>query len=122
MLYQLGHTQRKKGSTITRAVKGSRFAVVRLPYDGKLIACIYYQDPELHLRARYRDHSDTSESNHGEWALGLQSTDISIHKQAFQRFRAGSSWGAIARGEPCEDAEDGQGGMGETGTGSQRVA
>ena len=74
-LYQLGHMQPwHKGSPIARAVKGSSFAVVRFPEDGKLIACIYYQDPQLHLRARYRDNSDPS--NRSEWALGEQAIEL----------------------------------------------
>jgi hypothetical protein len=37
------------------------------------------------------------------------------------RFFAGSAWGVITGGEPCADAEDGQGGRGETGIGARGV-
>jgi len=38
-----------------------------------------------------------------------------------QRFFAGSTWGTITRGEPCEDAEGGRGDRGGTGMGARGV-
>ena len=85
MLYQLGNRQPwKKGTTIGIAVKCSSFAVVRLPDDDQLVSCIYYQDPQLHLRARYRNHLDLDTSDHSERALGEQATELHISMSEHQ--------------------------------------
>ena len=67
MLYQPGPTQnwRKSSAIIAKAVKGSSLAAVRHPGLGELVPFICYQDPQLHLRARFpSDRSGTS-----EWGL-----------------------------------------------------
>ena len=85
----------KEGPPIAKGVKGSSFAVVRYPDDEKLISCICYQDPQLHLRARYRDHSDTSD--HSEWALGEQATEIYLSMSEYpSHFRFLQSWHTAA--------------------------
>lgn len=55
---------------ITKAVKGSSFAVVRCPDSdpNKIVSRIYYQDPDLYLRERYYDHLSTP----AQWILGEQ--------------------------------------------------
>ena len=55
---------------ITKAVKGSNFAVVRCPDSdpNKIVSRIYYQDPDLYLREQYYDHLSTP----AQWVLGEQ--------------------------------------------------
>ena len=64
-----------KGFTIAKAVKGSSFAVVWLPDDDESIStCIFFQDPQLHLRARYCGLLGTSDRD--KWNLGEQVTEL----------------------------------------------
>jgi hypothetical protein len=66
-------------------VKCSSFAVVRLPDDDNPIShCIFYQDPQLHLRACYFDPFDTSD--HDKLDLGEQITELFIHERSLIRF------------------------------------
>jgi hypothetical protein len=62
MVNQRGPTRPWKAAPpITRAVKGSSFAIVRSPDSdaNKIVSHIYYQDPELCLRERYYNHLGT---------------------------------------------------------------
>ena len=66
MVNQRGPTKPwKVALPIVRAVKGSKFAIIRDPTN-KRVSRIYYQDPELHLRESYYDHVGTM----GQWIFG----------------------------------------------------
>jgi len=61
----------KEGLPITRAVKGSSFAIIRDPTN-KRVSRIYSQDPKLHLRECYYDHLGTM----GHWVFGEQVPEL----------------------------------------------
>ena len=79
IIYQHGPTDSwKVAPLITRAVKGSSFAIVMsLDSDAnKFVSRIYYQDPELCLREHYYSHLGTTDQR----ALGEEiSRLMSIH-------------------------------------------
>ena len=65
MLYQLDPTQpwKKASESIAKAVKGSSLAIVGHPGFDELTPFVYYQDPQLHIRAR------CPSGTRGEWVL-----------------------------------------------------
>ena len=68
----------KEAPPIIKAVKGSRFAVVRSPNldANKIVSCIYYQDPELYLKECYYSPLGTTD----QWVAGeLSQRIISIY-------------------------------------------
>jgi len=69
MVYQCGPANPwKEAPPITKAVKGSSFAVVRSSdFDAKkIVARIYYQDPELYLKECYYSPLGTTD----QWVFG----------------------------------------------------
>ena len=87
----------KEALPITKAVKGSSFAIIKHPTD-KQVSSIYYQDPELHLRDRHRDYSD--DLNHSVWALDEQVPELCPFMNGYpSHFRWLHTWGA-ATGDP----------------------
>ena len=62
----------KDNLPIAKAVKGSSIAVIQRPSTTGQVSCIFYQDPELHLRERNYDELGSMD----KWVLGEQHFQI----------------------------------------------
>jgi hypothetical protein len=90
----------KEALPLAKAVKGSSFAIIRDPNNKQVSSsCIYYQDPELHLRELCYDHL-SGNTDHGVLQVGEQVPELclSMNRHTFH-FRWLHPRGAAA-GDP----------------------